>query len=266
MGVRMGAGAAGLAGRWREFLVVSVASGLGWLVAMGAAPAAEAAGPGPLGHHAVVRNGNTVGSAFALADGLAVTNAHVLAGRAPGEAVALSASAPGAARVRARIVAISVAMDLGVLAVPEGFLAPVGGDAEGHEGLVVFAAGIDAGGGSASGRRYEVAGHVVSAEAQISSFGPGLVALLPGARPGFSGGPVLDGAGRLVGMLTAIRPAQQARPRAAAAAPGAAGAAAQEAYVLRAGALRAEATRLAAEAVRRDAIRRDAIVGVPRWE
>ncbi|HVH04252.1 MAG TPA: hypothetical protein VM891_15130, partial [Amaricoccus sp.] len=37
-------------------------------------------------------------------------------------------------------------------------------------------------------------------------FGPGLIARLPGARPGFSGGPLFDRQGRLAGMVTAIRP------------------------------------------------------------
>ena len=41
----------------------------------------------------------------------------------------------------------------------------------------------------------------------LAAFGPGLVAWLPGARPGFSGGPLLDAGGRLVGMVTALRPA-----------------------------------------------------------
>ena len=78
--------------------------------------------------------------------------------------------------------------------------------------------------------------------------GPGLVARLPGARPGFSGGPLLDGRGRLVGMVTALRPAPRRRRAAAAPAARPPPAAGVEAFALRAAAVRAEVRRLLAPA------------------
>jgi hypothetical protein len=43
----------------------------------------------------------------------------------------------------------------------------------------------------------------------LPPFGPGFVAALPGVRRGFSGGPVLDAQGHLVGMIAALRPGAQ---------------------------------------------------------
>ena len=112
-------------------------------------------------------------------------------------------------------------------------------------GLPVVAAGIDAGGGASGLPRLELAGRVVETRSRVSAFGPGLIAALPGVRPGFSGGPMLDAEGRLVGMIAAIRPGNAAR-RPAAAAGAAAGrrGPADEALVLRAAEIRAEARRL----------------------
>jgi CBS domain-containing protein len=103
---------------------------------------------------------------------------------------------------------------------------------------------VDASGGPGTGGRLELGGAVVAPRAEIAAYGPGLVVRMPGVRPGFSGGPVLDAEGRLVGMIAAIR----ASPAAGAARPS--GFApirarpADEAYVLRAADIRREARRL----------------------
>ena len=109
--------------------------------------------------------------------------------------------------------------------------------------MAVTAAGIDAGEGGA-GERLALAGVVLDPREDLAAFGPGLVAWLPGARPGFSGGPLLDERGRLVGMVTAIRPAEGSGP--VAAAGGGGGRPAVEAFALRAGEVRAEVRRLLA--------------------
>ena len=121
-------------------------------------------------------------------------------------------------------------------------------------GLEVTAAGIDAGDGRA-GPRFEVDGTVLEPRARIAAFGPGLIARLPAARPGFSGGPLFDRQGRFVGMVTALRPAAGAR-RVGGAAARAAAPAAVEAFALRAAEVRAEVRRLLAALLRGLSVRR----------
>jgi len=209
-----------------------------------------------LDYHATVLNGRVVGSAFAIAADLALTNRHVVAGLQPGDPVHLTAAGPGGPSVRAEVLAISPRMDLAVLRLPRGFLPVVSGqNAPQSAGLRVRAAGVDASGGAGLGPRMELGGVVLAPRADVPAFGPGLIARLPGVRPGFSGGPLIDGAGRLVGMLTAIRPARLAQVGRVAAASGFAPRAAaarseraEEAFVLRAVEIRAEAGRLLATA------------------
>lgn len=217
-----------------------------FLLATLAAPTAEmraAARLRPLDRHAVVLNGAIVGSAFAIADGVAVTNRHVVKGLLPGGRVRLLASGPGHAVLPGKVLALSPRMDLAVLSIPPGVLPVMPAEPAGAvRGLVVVAAGVDAREGP-GGPRYEARGVVTDAEAEIAAFGPGLVLRLPEGRPGFSGGPLLDGTGRLVGMVTALRAGSGAITPAsggglAVAAPE------TEAYALRAGAIRAEVSRL----------------------
>lgn len=225
---RRGAGRARVA-RWLAGVVVALAA-----VVVSASAGARLR---PLDYHAVLVNGTTIGSAFLLADGVAVTNRHVLRGRLPGEPVLLVA--PDLRSVEARVVAFSPWMDLAVLRVPAGFLPVVGAvDAPERVGLAVTAAGIDGADDATAGQRMEAPGEVVAARAEIPAYGPGLIARMPGARPGFSGGPLFDGEARLVGMLTAIRVGPEDATLGAGARPEV------EAFALRAGALRAEVRRL----------------------
>lgn len=209
------------------FLVILIASLLVTGIASSASRGAIA-----LDHHVTLTNGRVTGSSFLLRDGVAVTNAHVLNGRGVGGRVSLVTR--GGGRHSARIIAVSPRMDLALLDVPAGWAPPVSRDAPRvGPGRAVVAAGVD-GQNRRVVRRMELAGEVTSGRRTLPRFGPGLVARIPGVRQGFSGGPVLDRDGRLVGMLTALKP------------KGGSSARGEEAFILTAREIRNEARRLLA--------------------
>lgn len=182
-------------------------------------------------YHATVSNGTIVGSAFKISDGVLVTNAHVLAGRKPGQSVRLTG--PSGARFSGRITAISTRMDLAVLSVSRNALPTVPGNAARTRlGAHVIAVGVVA--GSRNPRKsYAINGTVSSAPRTLSPFGRGVIVQMPHVRRGFSGGPVFDQNGRFFGMVAALRPAEISSSGV------------REAFILTAADIHAEITRLA---------------------
>jgi len=104
----------------------------------------------------------------------------------------------GAAGGEAVVLARSTAMDLAVLGIPPGIMTavPVGGVAP-NPGERLWALGAPSAGPSVA------AGYAERPQAELPGHGPGFTARI-GALMGYSGGPVLDEAGRLRGLVTAL--------------------------------------------------------------
>lgn len=149
-------------------------------------------------HLTVVTEGVVRGAGFVVAPGLAVTSAHVLEDRASGAPVTLRRT--NGTEIRAHLIGVSERVDMAVMAFDAGFgatVAMVPGTA--HAAMPVQAA-IALPGGMVVAR-----GVVSTPRHVIAAYGPGFIATMPGVGPGFSGGPVLTQAGRVVGMVAAYR-------------------------------------------------------------
>ncbi|WP_300035248.1 serine protease [uncultured Roseobacter sp.] len=190
----------------------------------------------PVKYHAAVLNGAVTGSAFSVSEGMAVTNAHVIGAKRAGDTVYLMV--PDRPRISARVVAISPLMDLAVLSVADAVLpvTPFGSARDGR-GARVYAVGVVAASGSPR-RQVTATGRVSSALQTVRPFGRGFIVSMPGVRHGFSGGPVFDTRGQLVGMVAALRPGTSGNP------------AARDAFILSAEDIRREVQRLTRRAGR----------------
>lgn len=142
----------------------------------------------------------TIGSAVAFDGQYVLTNAHVLkvAGAPVHQAVLVRQDG---ARANVTVLARSERMDLAVLVAPRGFLRPAERISAGvSEGMPVWAAG------SSTAGPVSADGWISRMGLNVPAFGPGMVARMDAAL-GFSGGPVLDASGRVIGITTALRDA-----------------------------------------------------------
>lgn len=143
----------------------------------------------------VQAGGVSVGGAVAVDDRHVITNAHVVR-QAAGRLTLRRAD--GTAEAEAQLVGASANMDLAVLRMPAGFLHPAAIAPDLPEpGESIWSVGPEGLGRSIA------TGHVARPAVQMLGFGPGFTAGM-GALMGFSGGPVVDRSGRVMGLTTAL--------------------------------------------------------------
>lgn len=139
--------------------------------------------------------GVSVGAGIAVDRRHLLTNAHVV--RQAGGRLTVR-RADGGAEAVAVLAGTSPRMDLAVLRLPEGFLRPASLAPDiPVQGEAIWALGPEGIGRSIA------TGHVARPWIQLRGFGPGFTARL-GALMGFSGGPVVDRDGRVMGLTTAL--------------------------------------------------------------
>ena len=139
--------------------------------------------------------GGVLGSAVAIGEGLVACSAHILP---QGAGVAWLRRSDGREVGAARVIARSTRMDLVLLREPARALSPVrAAEMPPRVGEAVWAAGSPNLGPTVA------AGQVEIVDAIMPGFGRGFTARLP-ALMGYSGGPVVDGRGRLRGLVTAV--------------------------------------------------------------
>lgn len=150
-----------------------------------------------------ILNGNTVGSAFPIAPTLIATNAHVVRGMQTGDAVTFFSYGSGKRKQRGVLIAVSPQIDLAIVQVDPSNSFHVAVTAE-HVpiGSRVVTQGSSARFGQVTVRQSH--GFLQSGPRHIGVFGTGFIARFQGITAGFSGGPVVDSRGRLIGMLSAI--------------------------------------------------------------
>ena len=213
------------------------------------APVAQAGQPvvwPAIGHAGVtIQAGRILASALLISEHHAITSAHVVHG------MALQAPAQlrrGDAVVAARLLGVSGRMDLAVLRLSQPLPGrPAMAAVAALAGQAGYAAGLDGALG---------VGHLVAAGIWLQPFGIGSLYVGSGFAAGFSGGPLLNAAGEVVGIVTAVRRAGSSARGAPVAAGGASGlttesgrsreGAVVEVFALDAGRAMAEAHRLIA--------------------
>ncbi|MGK7870086.1 trypsin-like peptidase domain-containing protein [Falsiroseomonas sp. E2-1-a20] len=181
---------------WRFLPLLVLAVGLGACARLPGEEARSTAAAGAVrGFAAISAHGLPLGSAVAVASGRLLTNAHTLP---EGLSRVQAQRGDGGPPVAAVVLARSRVMDLAVLGVAPGHFLPVpieAGPVAAGELLVALGA-PNAGPALAHGI-------VHLPDALLAGTGRGMTAWM-GALMGYSGGPALDGQGRLRGLVTAL--------------------------------------------------------------